>query len=306
MSAPDGSATEEHQIVALTAAAERLAELIGAGFEVAITHGNGPQVGNLLVKNELAAGVVPPVSLDWCVAQTQATIGFVLASALEAALARRGLDRPVVALVSRTLVDVEDPAFAEPSKPVGRYRSAAEAAAMIALGQTWRDLGARGWRRVVASPRPIEVLDAGTGRRLLEAGTVVVLGGGGGVPMVRDGDRLRGVEAVIDKDTAAALLARELDCDILVVATDVEQVQIGFGTPRATGLRSVPVEQVHALDAAGEFGAGSMRPKVLAAADFAAAGGRAVITSLDLLAAALTAPPGTVGTTVTADPPAAP
>jgi carbamate kinase len=305
MSAPDGSATEVDQIAALTVAADRLADLVAAGFELAITHGNGPQVGNLLVKNELAAHVVPPVSLDWCVAQTQATIGFVLVSALEAALHRRGLGRPVVALVSRTLVDGGDPAFAAPSKPVGRYRPADEAARFAALGQTWHDFGTRGWRRVVASPRPVEVLDAGIGRTLLESGAVVVLGGGGGVPMVRDGDRLRGVEAVIDKDTAAGLLAAALACDILVIATDVEQVQIGFGTPRAQGLASVTVDEVRALDAAGEFGAGSMRPKVLAAADFAASGGRAVITSLELLSAALTASAGTVGTTVTVAPPEA-
>ena len=136
MSAPDGSATEAHQIAALTAAAEHLADLVAAGFPVAITHGNGPQVGNLLVKNELAADVVPPVTLDWCVAQTQATIGFVLCNGLEAALTARGLPSRVAALVTRTLVDPADPAFDRPSKPIGRYRTAAEAARAQALGQS--------------------------------------------------------------------------------------------------------------------------------------------------------------------------
>lgn len=302
MSAPDGSATEEHQIAALTTAGERLAELVAAGFEVVVTHGNGPQVGNLLVKNELSAPVVPPVSLDWCVAQTQATIGFVLATAIEAALARRGVDRPVIALVSRTLVDADDPAFADPSKPVGRFRSADEAAAWQAQGQQWRDFGDRGWRRVVPSPTPRQSLDRVVGRQLLEAGTVVIMGGGGGIPMVRDADgSLRGVEAVIDKDTAACVLAAELGCDTLVIATDVAQVQLGFGTPQAQALDRLTIERVRELDAAGAFGIGSMQPKITAAARFVEAGGsRAVITALDLLAQAMSAPAGTVGTTVSA------
>src|SRR5207237_6695233 len=128
MSAPDGSATEEHQIAALTVAAGHIDDLVAAGYEVAVTHGNGPQVGNLLVKNELSAAVVPPVSLDWCVAQTQATIGFILVDALEVALAQRGVQRPVAALVTRTLVDEQDPAFGSPSKPIGRYLPAGQAA----------------------------------------------------------------------------------------------------------------------------------------------------------------------------------
>ena len=291
MSAPDGTATEPDQIAALTAAAEHIADLVDAGHRVAVTHGNGPQVGNLLVKNELAAHVVPPVSLDWCVAQTQATIGFVLCDALEAALAARGREPRVAALVTRTLVDADDPAFDAPSKPIGRYRSADEAAAMIAHGQHWADLGERGWRRVVASPEPREILDAATGRDLLDAGVTIVLGGGGGVPVVRAVDgRLTGVEAVIDKDLSAAVLGPYLGCDTLVIATDVPHAVVGFGTPDAEPLRRVSVDRVRHLLDAGEFGAGSMAPKMTSAARFAAAPGRtAIVTTLDGIAAALAA-----------------
>lgn len=302
MSAPDGSATEEHQIAALTAAAGHIAALIARGFEVAITHGNGPQVGNLLVKNELSAAVVPPVSLDWCVAQTQATIGFVLASALEAALAERGIDRPVAALVTRTLVRADDPAFAEPNKPIGRYCTAQEAAPLIAHGQHWQDFGARGWRRVVASPRPVRVLDAVVGRGLLETGTVLILAGGGGIPVVQDGDRVRGVEAVIDKDSTAALLADGLDCDYLVIATDVPEAVVGYGTPQARPLGAVTAAELAEYAEAGHFAAGSMGPKVRSAIAFGSRPGRtAIITALDRLADALTV--GGVGTVVTAGPP---
>ena len=223
MTGPDGSATPEAQKAAIEVASRSIADVAALGHEVVLTHGNGPQVGNLLVKNELAAHVVPPVPLDWCGAQTQATIGTLLLDALEPALAERGVDRRVAVLVSRTLVNGEDPGFRDPTKPIGRYVTADEAAALIAHGQVWEDRGERGWRRVVASPQPLEVLDAPAVRALLAAGFIVVAAGGGGIPTVRDQDgRVRGVEAVIDKDLTAAVLARALGADVLVIATDVE------------------------------------------------------------------------------------
>ena len=282
MSAPDGSATEAHQIEALTAAAGHIAELVAVGFQVAVTHGNGPQVGNLLVKNELSAHVVPPVSLDWCVAQTQATIGFVLCDALEAALVERGRSPRVAALVTRTLVDEDDPAFAAPSKPVGRYLPRVEAERLIQLGQHWVDLGERGWRRVVASPVPLQVLDAAIGAELLAAGVTVILAGGGGVPVVRRAGRLEGVEAVIDKDLAAALLGEYLSCDTLLIATDIDNAVLDFGTERARPLGHVSVDDMRTYVAAGHFAAGSMGPKVAAAVAFGSAAGRtAIITRLE-------------------------
>lgn len=300
MSAPDGSATEGDQIAALGAAAAHIADLVAAGFEVAITHGNGPQVGNLLVKNEIAAGIVPPVSLDWCGANTQGTVGFVLQNALEREFARRGVTRRTAALITRTLVDAADPAFANPDKPVGRFRSREEATPLIEAGQEWRDFGDRGWRRVVPSPKPVRVLDAPTGRALADLGYIVILSGGGGIPVVERPSGYAGIEAVIDKDRAAAILAPDLGADTLVIATDVPAAVIGFGTPDARPLGHVSLAEMRGYAAAGYFGAGSMGPKVEAALAFVKQGGSAsVITSLQQLGAVFTSPLGSVGTVIT-------
>jgi carbamate kinase len=246
-----------------------------------LTHGNGPQVGNLLVKNELSASVVPPVPLDWCGAQTQATLGFVLLDALDEALRERGLERPSAALVTRTLVDPADRGFAEPTKPIGRYLPREEAAVLVEHGETWQDRGVRGWRRVVASPEPLEILDAEAVRTLVDAGYVVVANGGGGIPVVREAGVLRGVEAVIDKDLGAALLARTVHADVLVIATDVPNAVLRFGTPEAEPLGRVDVRRLRGLAAEGHFASGSMGPKVEAACRFVEQGGtRAVITDL--------------------------
>ena len=282
MSAPDGSATPEAQQAAIAEAMESVAGLIAAGHEVVITHGNGPQVGNLLVKNELAAAVVPPVPLDWCGAQTQGTIGFLIMDALERALAQRGVDRRVATLVTRTRVDGADAGFARPTKPIGRYLPADEAALLVEHGQSWEDRGARGWRRVVASPEPLEILDAPAIGVLSNAGYVVVGAGGGGIPVVRDDDgSLRGVEAVIDKDLAAALLARSLDVDVLVIATDVDHAILDYGTDQARPIGRVTTGEMRAHAADGQFASGSMGPKVEAALRFVEQGGtRSVITSL--------------------------
>ena len=309
MTAPDGSATPGAQRAAIAAAAQHIADVVGTGAEVVLTHGNGPQVGNLLVKNELAAHVVPPVPLDWNVAQTQATIGFTFADELDAALAARGLPQRTAALVTRTLVDPADPAFSSPSKPVGRYLPRDEAQRFIALGQTWEDRGDRGWRRVVASPEPRSVVDSPAIAALSAAGFVVVCAGGGGVPVVDDGKdhdgdatALRGVEAVVDKDLTAALLARELGADTLVIATDVPHVMVDFGTPSARALHRVTAAELQALAAAGEFGRGSMGPKVEAALRFvqdpAVGGRRAVITALEHISDAVRG--DDVGTTLVA------
>ncbi len=301
MIGPDGSATQQAQQAAVELAMKRVADLVAQGIEVVLTHGNGPQVGNLLVKNELAADVVPPVSLDWCGAQTQGTIGFLILNALEQALAERGLRRRVATVVTRTLVDAADPAFEQPTKPVGRFLPEAEAARHRASGQHWQNLGDKGWRRVVASPQPIEIVDAPAARALMDAGFIVVAAGGGGVPVVRDSSSgmLRGVEAVIDKDLAAAILARTLAADILVIATDVDQVVTGYGTPAATPIGKISADALAELAAAGEFAAGSMGPKVTAAVRFVRGGGRlAVITSLDRITDAVT---GGYGTVVRAD-----
>jgi carbamate kinase len=302
MTGPDGSATPGAQRAALAVAAGHVAEVVAAGVEVVLTHGNGPQVGNLLVKNELAAHVVPPVPLDWNVAQTQATIGFTLADELDAALAARGLAQRTAALVTRTLVDAGDPGFATPSKPVGRFLPREQAERFVSLGQVWEDRGPRGWRRVVASPEPLSVVDSPAIHALASAGFVVVCAGGGGIPVSDDGcddSALRGVEAVVDKDLTAAVLARDLDADTLVIATDVPHVMVDFGTASQRPLGRVTVEELRAHARDGQFARGSMGPKVDAVLRFVEGGGsRAVVTSLENIADAVTG--DAVGTVLTA------
>jgi carbamate kinase len=297
---PDGNATPEAQTEAVRAAAPALAGL-AAEHELVITHGNGPQVGNLLVKNEIAASVVPPVPLDWCDAQIQGTLGTLLLDALDDEFTRRDIPKRIAALVTRTRVDPADPGLRNPTKPIGRYLPLAEAQPLRDHGQTWLDHGARGWRRVVASPEPLEVLDAPAAAALLDAGFVVVAAGGGGVPTVRtsgarDGWTLTGVQAVIDKDLTAAVLAEALAADLLVVATDVDHAMVGFGTPSQRPLGEVPVGELRRYADAGEFGAGGMGPKVEAVCRFTErTGRRSAITSLHRISEAAA---GTAGTRV--------
>jgi carbamate kinase len=296
MTGPDGSATPQAQREAITVAMGHVATVVARGHEVVLTHGNGPQVGNLLVKNELAATVVPPVPLDWCGAQTQGTIGFTMLDALDQSLAAAGAPRPVAALVSRTLVAADDPAFTNATKPIGRFLPKDQAQAMIEHGETWEDRGEKGWRRVVASPDPLEVLETGTLLTLMDAGYVVVAAGGGGIPVVRAADgSLHGVEAVIDKDLTAAVLAGAIGADALVIATDVENAVLAYGTPDARPVGRVSVAEMEAYAAEGHFTSGSMGPKVEAALRFVRDGGRrSVITALDRIADALDGDVGTI------------
>jgi carbamate kinase len=278
---PRGAAgTADEQVATIRRAMVEVATLIAEGADVVVTHGNGPQVGNLLTKNVLARHVVPAMPLHWCVAQTQATIGLAMLTALEAELAARGIERPVVPVLSRVLVRADDAAWHTPTKPIGRTVDADEAAAAMAddPAQVWCDtsaLGGRGWRRVVPSPEPVRSLEAATVEMLLGAGAVVIANGGGGVPMV-DGDdgRRVGVDAVVDKDLAAAVLAMEIGADRLVILTDVDGVAVDFGGPHEKWLDRVDVRELRDLAASGTFGVGSMAPKVEAAARFVEATGR--------------------------------
>lgn len=297
--APAGTAgTAAEQTAAIRTAMEQVAHLLAAvDLELVITHGNGPQVGNLLIKNELARDVVPPMPLDWCVAQTQATIGFTVANTLGDALRRAGVERPVIPLVSRVLVATDDPAFSAPHKPIGPHvNDEAELTARRAEGIEFVATS-RGWRRVVASPEPLVSLDLETVRHLLAHGAVVVANGGGGVPTIRGADgSLHGVEAVVDKDLAGAMLAIELTADRLAILTDVAGVAIGFGTPEERWLQEVSVDELRGYAATGAFGVGSMGPKVEAACRFVeATGGTAVIARLE---DALEAIEGRIGTRV--------
>ena len=282
---PAGTAgTAAQQTENLHGSMQQIAALLEAGLDdLVLTHGNGPQVGNVLIKNELARDVVPPVPLDWCVAQTQATIGFTIADTLGHELALRGLERPVVPVVSRVLVAEDDPAFGSPTKPIGPYLDDAdELARREAEGQQFTEIPGRGWRRVVASPEPRSSLDRQAVELLLDDGAVVVANGGGGIPVVDRPDAPRtGIEAVIDKDLAGALLAEEIGAGLLVILTDVAGAAVGFGTDDEQWLAEVDVAELRRHQADGQFRSGSMGPKVEAACRFVErTGGRAVIGDL--------------------------
>jgi len=279
-----GDATDlEAQREAVADAAGPIADLVAEGHEVVLTHGNGPQVGELLRRSEVAADTVPPDPLDVCGAQTQASIGVLLSNALDVALAARSRTERTAVLVSRTLVDPDDPGFTRPTKPIGRHLDDEGVVAVLREhGQEFVEVPRRGWRRVVASPRPRLSLDHEAADCLLRCGFVVVCSGGGGVPTVRDVDgTLRGVEAVIDKDLTAAMLAEHVAADLLVIATDVEHVMTGWGTDDEAPVGEVTVAELRDVAEREDFAAGSMRPKVEAVCDFVeTTGGTGVVTSL--------------------------
>jgi carbamate kinase len=283
------------QMAAVEGSMAAVADLVAAGTEVILTHGNGPQVGDALIRNELAAHVVEPLPLDWCVAETQGMIGFLITTALERELAERGLPLAVIPLVTRVRVDRDDPAWEDPSKPVGPHLPEEVAREKMAAGQHWRQVGERGWRRLVPSPEPAELLDGLTIRLVLGAGAVVVAGGGGGIPMVREDDgHLAGVEAVVDKDLAGVLLARAVGARRFAILTDVPGVALDHGGADERWLGEVDVAELRALQAAGQFPPGSMGPKVEAVCRYVeATGGRAAIGALDEIAAVVAGEAGT-------------
>ena len=301
--APSGTAgTAAEQTANIRRSMRQVAALVAEGFEVVLTHGNGPQVGNVLVKNELARDVVPPVPLDWCVAQTQATIGFTIASTLSFELRELGVERPVAPVVSRVLVSTADPAWQEPSKPIGRWvTDGDEVRRREQAGQHYLHDPDRGWRRLVPSPEPLRSIDLASIELLLDDGAIVVANGGGGIPVVDPGDGpLEGVEAVIDKDLAGALLAGELGAGGYVMLTDVRGVALDHGTDRERWLEEVAVDDLRGHQRDGHFAAGSMGPKVEAACRFVErTGARAAIAALDDAVAACH---GTAGTRVVQGP----
>ncbi|MBU9846368.1 carbamate kinase [Rahnella ecdela] len=245
-------------------------DMIEAGWDVVLTHGNGPQVGFILRRSELAAGEVAPVPLDYAVGDTQGAIGYMFQKALLNELQTRGISRNVVALVTQTVVSAEDPAFHNPVKPVGAFMDEAIAhQRQQELGWSIAEDAGRGWRRTVPSPLPLDVLERETISALLAQGCIVIACGGGGIPVVRDEhQQLKGVEAVIDKDLASALLAEQLGADLLLIPTGVRQVAVNFGTPQQQWLSNLSVEQAETFIREGQFGAGSMQPKVEAIVKF--------------------------------------
>ncbi len=265
-----------------------IADVVSDGWRVVITHGNGPQVGAALVRSERAAGEAYPLPLDVCVACTQGEIGVLLQQALGEALETKGIHRPVATVLSQVVVDPDDPALTRPTKPIGPFYPRTEIAACERRGWTMVEEPPHGWRRVVPSPEPLKIVEGSVIRALVDANVLVIALGGGGIPVVQQGQGVTGVEAVIDKDLASALLATQLQVDRLVLATDVDRIYLDFGTPRARGLDAVTTEELRRHAAAGHFPAGSMGPKVEAALRFVHAGGvEAIVTSYERLMLAL-------------------
>jgi carbamate kinase len=272
-----------------------LVDIVRAGHDLVLTHGNGPQVGDELLRMETSSLFVAALSLDLCVAETAGSIGYAIQQVLGNLLRAAGIDRQVVAVATQVIVSGDDPDFARPSKPVGPFytRTQAERLASQHGWQTVEDSG-RGWRRVVPSPRPLRVLEAATIRALVASGAIPIAVGGGGIPVVETPSGLRGVEAVIEKDLATGALAAALGADVVFFLTGVERVVSGFGGPAPRPLDRLTVSEARRLLDAGEFPKGSMGPKVEAAMRFVEGGGeRAVITSLDQVAAALDGRTGT-------------
>jgi carbamate kinase len=291
-----GTGTFDEQCAITRLTMQPIAALIQEGVRVVLSHGNGPIVGNILIRNEAARDQIPPMPLDVCGADSQGGIGYMMQQALDNELRRIGVERPVVTVVTQIVVDERDPAFRRPTKPIGPFYTQ-ERARILAKEKGWtvtEDAG-RGWRRVVASPRPLEVVEIGAIRKLVEEDTIVIAAGGGGIPVSRQWDgTLHGVEAVIDKDLASSLLARLLGCEALCIITGVDRVAIHYGKPEQRDLQCATAEELSEYAAAGHFPAGSMGPKVQAAIEFVRGGGReVVITSPQKLREALEGATGT-------------
>ncbi|MCD4752790.1 MAG: carbamate kinase [Anaerolineaceae bacterium] len=273
-----------------------IVDMIEAGWDVVITHGNGPQVGFILRRSELSAHELHEVPLDYCGADSQGAIGYMFERALYREMVERGMDKTAAAIVTQTVVGKDDPAFASPSKPIGTFMEEA-AAKERAANDGWvvvEDAG-RGWRRVVPSPKPLDIIEAPAIKALIDAGIIVVAVGGGGIPVIiNDENTLSGVEAVIDKDFSSSLLATEIDADLFVISTAVEKVSLNFNTPEQIDLDRITVAEAKQYIKEGQFAKGSMLPKVEAIIKFLENGGKqALITDPPSIGSALRGETGT-------------
>ena len=278
------AATSENQLKNVLMTSEHIAKIIQEGNQVIISHGNGPQVGRILLQNEAGKELTPPMPMDVCGAMTQGMIGYHIQQGLSEVLRENGINKPVATIVTQVAVDPADPAFQNPSKPVGAFYDEAEAKKLQEeKGYVMKKDANRGYRRVVPSPKPKEIVEIETVRKLVDCDTVVVAAGGGGIPVYRKDGRYVGLEAVIDKDFASEVLAEQLDADILLILTEVENVCLNFGTPEQKVLHQVSAADLEKYADEGYFAPGSMLPKVQAVCKFvhSKAGRKAIITSLE-------------------------
>ena len=293
----NGPATAEAQLEVVKKTCEHIAEISGRGYEVAVVHGNGPQVGRILLASETAKDVTPAMPFDVCGAMSQGYIGYHLQQALRFALKKRDRNVPVVTLATQVVVDENDPGFKNPTKPIGPFYSEEEAKAMVEeKGYSVKEDAGRGWRRVVASPIPKKIVEIDSVRKLWDT-TIVITCGGGGIPVIEKADgSLEGVAAVIDKDFAAELLAEGIEADALIILTEVEKVAVNFNKPDQQDLAHMTYAEAEKHCADGQFAPGSMLPKVQAAMKFVKANPdkKAIITSLDRAIDALEGKTGTV------------
>ena len=294
---PEDRGTQEEQIARAKQAARWLAEIVRHGYHLIVVHGNGPQVGNILIQAEEASTKIPPQSLDVAVAQTEGSMGFMLQQAMRNRLETIGLAGDVVTVLTEVEVDANDPAFKRPTKPIGPFFTRYRAEALERdLGWTMREDAGRGWRHVVPSPKPLHILNIRTVEKMLDVARVIIAAGGGGIPVVRGRDgQWRGIEAVIDKDFASALLASELEADVYIVLTGVPKVALDWGKPSQRYVDRMTVEEAEQHLADDQFPAGSMGPKIEAAVQFVRRSGKQVlITDVEHLREALEGNDGTV------------
>lgn len=289
-------ATYENQLANVRQTTEIIAKIVQKGYQIIITHGNGPQVGNILRQNEVAQDVVPPFPLDVCNAESQGFISYMIDQSLKNSLKKLGLAKNVVSLLTQTEISKDDPTFQSPTKPIGKFYTEDEAK-QLAREKGWivKEDAGRGWRRVVASPEPKTILGSDTIKLLADHGAIVITAGGGGVPVAKNEQGLyEGVEAVIEKDSSACKLALETKADTFMILTDVANVYLNYGKEDEQALGAISVEKAKEFVAAGHFSPGSMEPKMRAAIKFAEHGGRAIICSLHEADLALEGKAGTL------------
>lgn len=289
-------ATYENQLANVRQTTEIIAEIVQKGYQIIITHGNGPQVGNILRQNEVAQDVVPPFPLDVCNAESQGFISYMIDQSLKNSLKKLGLAKNVVSLLTQTEISKDDPAFQSPTKPIGKFYTEDEAK-QLAREKGWivKEDAGRGWRRVVASPEPKTILGSDTIKLLADHGAIVITAGGGGVPVAKNEQGLyEGVEAVIEKDSSACKLALETKADTFMILTDVANVYLNYGKEDEQALGAISVDKAKEFVDAGHFSPGSMEPKMRAAIKFAEHGGRAIICSLHEADLALEGKAGTL------------